>query len=123
MSLFSEKCFARMVGLKRGWNGYGAFPPNAQAIARARRVIEILEENGLEPDRVAPTAVDGVFIGIINDDGREVIIECYNIGSTFSMMSNKTDDPIIDCLDTEDGELDESKLRHKIPDYKKYLGR
>lgn len=87
----------RMKSLTKGWNGYEAEPPTEDAIVETWRFIEFLEDVGLEPNRVAPTAVNGVLVHVPVQCGR-VIIEFYNDGTTCAgfMIDGKIDCRAID---------------------------
>src|SRR4051812_1756447 len=57
-----ESRLSRMTYMRTGWDGYGAVPPSALAVATARELLVISSEVGIQPAKVAPSVVGGVAI-------------------------------------------------------------
>lgn len=65
--------------LKKGWNTYGADPPNGKAIAEAIRSLPILLKKGMVINNVAPSSDEGIIVEFLNC-GRYNLLEFYNEG-------------------------------------------
>ncbi len=48
--------------LKDGWNGYSAAAPNDLSIQNAHLFLQVMQLEGIEPTRVAPSAMGGIAI-------------------------------------------------------------
>lgn len=75
-----------MKGLKSGWNGYDAEPPDERALANSRAFLQSLLFEQFPPTRVAPSVVGGV--GITRKVGeRRVYVEFYNSGIVHALLA------------------------------------
>jgi hypothetical protein len=83
-----ESCKA----LQEGWNGYTAPVPSERAITLAKRFLDAMQSANLLPTRVGPSAMGG--IAVTRKVGmRKVLVECYNDGGVFALLSDRrTDD-------------------------------
>lgn len=74
--------------LKDGWNGYTAKAPNQSALDNTHLFLQVMQLEGVEPTRVAPSAMGG--IAVTRQVGkRKVFIELYNDGRAYSLFSEK----------------------------------
>jgi hypothetical protein len=81
---------ASFGSLSRGWNGYEADPPSEMAISKAKRFIEMLHQEYLEPGRVSPSAVGGIGITFERSDF-QAYFEIYNNGDSYLLLSKGED--------------------------------
>jgi len=93
-----------------GWDGYEAEPPNDDAIANTRRVLDILQRLGFRPDRIAPSAEGGIMLSFYVGK-RYGDIELFNTGESLAVTSDgggsphvwevaEDEDAITDALET-----------------------
>ena len=76
-----------MKALKANWNSYGAEPPNEYAMTLASRFLEAMEQEGIEPTRVNPTAMEGVAIAR-RVGPRNTYFEFYNRGESACLFAD-----------------------------------
>jgi hypothetical protein len=102
--------------LKEGWNGYSAVPPSPLALHHASQFLLLLNNSGIEPTRLAPSAVGGV--GITRRVGAlKVYVEFYNDGTVFALFA---DDDKLDMF-TRPVEPTHDGYKAIINDLRKYL--
>lgn len=68
-----------MHELVEGWNGYSAPAPDQMALNYAYAFVSVLGEEGIEPDRVAPSVIGGVGI-TFRCGNRKAYLEIMNGG-------------------------------------------
>lgn len=86
--------------LKFGWDGYKARTPSPTAIATAICLYRTLD---IKPDRIAPSVVGGVGFSF-----KDIYIEMYNDGRTYSVFRYDDKDSVIS------EETDMKELNRKI---------
>lgn len=82
-----RRSLERMPLLHEGWNGYSAPAPSRVAITTAEMFLSSLLTLGLEPTRLAPSAVGGVGI-THKKNGHKVYLEFYNSGDVCVLFSD-----------------------------------
>jgi hypothetical protein len=73
--------------LKPGWNGHAAPAPAADAVRDTRLFLAALAQEGLEPTRLAPSAVGGVAVTRREGD-RKVLVEFLNNGRVHALFAD-----------------------------------
>jgi hypothetical protein len=73
--------------LRRGWDSYGAMPPNPNAVFWAEVVLEAAGLNGYEPEWIEPSVEGGVMVAFRRGTNF-ASIECYNSGSIVALLSD-----------------------------------
>lgn len=77
-----------LTELEFDWNGYGSEPPNSTAAENAKSVIEALVESLEYPDKIAPSAENGIAIYWYHLN-KYALIECYNDGTILAGISDR----------------------------------
>jgi len=73
--------------IPEGWDGHSAEAPNDTALAKTRRVLDILQSIGFRPDRIAPSAEGGIMLSFYV--GRRYgDIEMFNTGEVLAVTSD-----------------------------------
>lgn len=97
-----------MKSLRDDWNGMGSAAPSTFARLQAMEALEILLDKTFCPDKVVPSAEDGVAISFRKGD-RYALVECYNNGEVAAATS--VDGGRIDSWDVEPTELGDTLER------------
>ncbi len=78
--------------LPRGWDGYTASPPTADALFNAQEFLGVLFLATFRPSRFKPSVVGGIGVTFRQGD-RKVYVEFYNDGRVHSLMSDGATEP------------------------------
>lgn len=81
-----------LARLPKGWDSYGADPPNETAIKTSSDFIGILRDYQLRPTKVSPSAEGGVGICFERDD-KYADIEFLNDGDVVAVKYRGQSDP------------------------------
>ena len=104
--LLSERV-AALADLTDDWNSYGAPPPNQEALASARAVLESAREKALLPNEIVPSVEGGVVITFHIAD-RHADIEVFNDGSVLAMTSEPPHEPYVWPIRSESNDIQEA---------------
>jgi hypothetical protein len=81
----AEGALDRISNMKRGWDSYGAEPPDGNAVRASREILQELAGALILPSTIVPSAEGGVSIYFMTGH-RTVYIESYNQGSQTLVM-------------------------------------
>ena len=82
----SLELLAFLRQLAPGWDSYSAEPPNELSVDWARATLEVLDELGVPPTCIVPSAEGGVSVCFVADK-RYADIECFNTGEILAGLS------------------------------------
>jgi hypothetical protein len=82
----------KMRSLRDDWNSYGAEAPNPRAIFYAQEILSSLMHRNLLPDRVNPSAENGITFSFRRGE-RYADIECFNSGEILAVTTDGNDEP------------------------------
>ncbi len=101
--------------LSKGWDGYDAEIPNLLAIAKARVILEKLEELKFVPTDVCPSVEGGASIYFIKDN-KYADFEFFNSGDVLAGISNRVEEPIVLKINSGNVETSIEKMRQFLND-------
>lgn len=81
-----------LLGLKTGWDSYGAEPPNESALSISDRILSLLSAHTLAVDGIVPSPEGGVGIVFYHDE-RYADIEIFNNGEILAVVDDKIEKP------------------------------
>lgn len=91
----SAKCVLQQLAeLTSGWDGYGAEPPVATSICKAKQIIEALGVLSLAPSNIVASVEGGVAITFRRKD-KYADIECLNSGEVLAVTSDGRNEPAV----------------------------
>jgi hypothetical protein len=103
------------ASLARGWDTYGAEPPNEAARALAGEILDALEADLLPPTRLMPSSEGGIAMSFVEGDNRAEI-EIYNSGEVAVATYSAHSEPVVYELSDTD-----AALKHAIIDIRVHL--
>ena len=80
-----------LAKLEDNWNGEGSIAPNDTAIEGANKVLDVLDPDWQQPDRIIPSAADGVCVCFLNG-GRYTEFEILNNGCVLAIKKDLNGD-------------------------------
>jgi len=75
-----------LLKIEPNWNSYGTPPPNIESVARATRILDVLANSGLSPEKVSASAEGGVAIIFTGVNRNRAIIESLNNNEFFLLL-------------------------------------
>jgi len=93
---------APLPRLAPGWDSYAAEPPNEVSVDRARAILEVLDELGLPPTCIVPSAEGGVSVCFVADS-RYADLECFNTGEILAGFSGAGEPSVWEVAPNKEG--------------------
>lgn len=84
-----------LQGLKQGWNGYDAQPPNHLSLRFAKALVDEAIREGIEPDHMGASISGGVGFTFANDS-YDYVVEFLNDGNIVETIIGQADDTELD---------------------------
>jgi len=78
--------------LPKNWNSYDADPPNEFSISWAKSTLSHAQTLGLLPERVSPSAENGIAVVFLNGN-RYADIECFNSEEILGAVHERSKQP------------------------------
>ena len=101
-----------LAHLDLDWDEQGAAPPNDVAVELAKQILAELTVMNFRPLRTAPCVDEGISFSFILKGKKLAVIECYNSGEIFSVISEGKGSPQIWEVDDEDKQSIRSTLEN-----------
>lgn len=111
--LESIRTVEELGNLPINWDSYGANPPNSTALRWGKTVLEILFNINFPPNRIMPSADEGIGICFINGK-KYADIECFNTGEIVAVTSDGQGNPNVWEVNPDREEIKNSLDRIRV---------